>query len=1016
MKLKLNLLLLILVASFSFVGCSRPKQETTSKINLNFGGAPSQKVGSLSECSGVCLRHVVVNVSGSGFPGIDLSIDVEDLQSGNLSLEVPSGGDRLFQVIAVYYDSSNSSMIFYYGDSIQSLSGGTKDISIDVKPLNQSSSEQGHISGRWLGNDALAKYPTGELRVMYRPPNGRPAMTIEKSAIIAGWFSAFSIQGLNFDYVVKTYLGETVVLFENMNYENLTTSQNIFKVRLPAHIDEGKPEQPVNYIYGFFGAPIHTSGKYVCYETAAETLGRFKKSDGVSTYDWEELVKTGGTTDFVNCGGDSSFPFQTNSAIKVLPKFLLNGKTTSGGFLGPFAGRIEGTSLSIFTMDSNSFSVAVVPGGAAIFDKAVLFSLPADKNEVFGDDRVPCEAFARGEHGASRRGEVALLPTGTIATGSHNISAADSGLPTALCPSYQGKVHNGGYFKRGHSNAWPSPTPVASEATGFEIQGPHKISAGLCHVYGIKLKDGSNYSAVSSVPKSISIGLSGVTGVVYTDSNCTSSGSTISVPANMGYQQFSVLTSGGGSSGSLSSTTNDFANTAVYLNFEYTSSPGGEFDIKFAHSFQWSPPVGECRPIEFFVVDSSGYPTNLAGDRLFAITTSHANLGVYANCNDANALAGHTILGGQYRAQLYIKTTGPVPANATITAVHSTLSDAVYFNVSPGLNYLTLNLKKNSQIVGSYQLLLNECYEVNISADQNNASSLPLNSQLISSNGQFYPASDCVSGGSPQASFTVNPAMMTPSGGPIYFKAYSSPASVMFDQNYNPLISAPQSNVSLNNANFQGLYPSGLVGWFKSSSLSGSWSDSASLLSPIAYYGPASTPDANLQPYGVNVLRFGGASDYTDTLSLPNLSDMTISIMVKPSSISLNQNILKFAHGGTYTYLRISTGGDLLMDSNPPVLNSAVSVGNWAVIHLRRQVSDASNSTWYMSVNNGAWNSTNLTDTDKGAAITGITLGTSSSFIGDMAEIVIHNSVLNASDVQNNYMLLRSIYPLTSLP
>jgi len=77
--------LFVLISALFILGCSRPEnQKTSSQIKLQLPNMNSQKLSSLESCEEVCLHHLIVNVTGSGFQPIELSIDVEDLETDQL--------------------------------------------------------------------------------------------------------------------------------------------------------------------------------------------------------------------------------------------------------------------------------------------------------------------------------------------------------------------------------------------------------------------------------------------------------------------------------------------------------------------------------------------------------------------------------------------------------------------------------------------------------------------------------------------------------------------------------------------------------------------------------------------------------------------------------------------------------------------------------------------------------------------------------------------------------------------
>ena len=1012
MKLKINLLLLILVTSFSFFGCSRPKQETTSKINLNFGGAPSQKVGSLSECSGVCLYHVILNVSGPGFPGIDLSVDAEDLNNGSLSIEVPSGSDRLFQLIAVYYDTANSSMLFYYGDSVQTLSGGTKDIALDVKALNQSSSEQGHIAGRWLGNDVLPKFPTGELRVMYRPPNGRPAMTIEKSMMVTGWFSAFSIQGINFDYVVKTLSGETVTIFENTNFESFAVGPKILKIRLPSHFDDGNSEQPVNYVYGFFGSPVHTVSKSVCYENIAFSLDRFKKADQTS-YTWAELVKSGGTASYTACGG-SSFPYQTDSAIKVFPHFLENGKDSSGGFLGILAGQINNDNFQLVSTTPGSFSLAALPGASTIFDKAVLFTLPEDKREVFGDGRLPCDALARGEHGALRRGELSLLPFGTVATGSHNISMAESNLPYAVCPSTQGRVVNGGYFSKGSGSSWPQPSPVPMAANDFDIYTYPKARQTQCRPVRVQLKNANQFAVADSL-KNISLSASGVTVALYSDSSCTNP---LANPYNLtfnsgeGQKDFFYNVSGGSNLLIESTSANNSFSISKSSNIQIESAGGTATKIiSLKNSVYLSP--NQCQEVELMSLDASDFPTNRGVTDTYTVTSNlPGDFKLVDSCATKNAVGNFSFSSSDYIKRISILAGPNNFSNAQLSFSGAYSIAPVYGNISPTVGHLTIEIKKSSLPV--VNLFQEECYEVRVRSNVNNGPTFPIPVKIHATGGQFYNASGCAGliGVTTDLSLGVS-VDMTPT---VYLKTNSgSNLTINFDGAHNPFLSNPSANLALNST-LLGLNLGNLSRWFQSINATPAWASSVNAAT-ATFSSLTQTSDANLLPYGANKIEFTDGTSNFLNLSPVTLGNSSFSFLIYISGSNVNKSIGKYHNSsqGVATYISTNATGFLQIGSN--ISSGTLNSGQWYFVTIVRTQLDASNQSFDMYLNGSQiLNGSVLNGTNYGLPVDQYILGLSSSFGGFVAETLLNDVAFNPTDALNLYQYMKAKYPNLSLP
>ena len=159
---------LVLIA-FALAACTR-QDATKATVNIAIPQKMnSNKVGAFAADD--TLMRVTINVSGPGLPGPilmnwdacrDCPADTGSFAS--LFVDVPTGDNRLFQVLAVYKSSSTKTMSFYYGEEAKSLVTAQEAIKIKVNSVSQGLQVvQGQVSGRLL--DTVATGPTDEVEI-----------------------------------------------------------------------------------------------------------------------------------------------------------------------------------------------------------------------------------------------------------------------------------------------------------------------------------------------------------------------------------------------------------------------------------------------------------------------------------------------------------------------------------------------------------------------------------------------------------------------------------------------------------------------------------------------------------------------------------------------------------------------------------------------------------------------------------------------------------------------------------
>jgi hypothetical protein len=267
-----------MLASIHNLGCTRKNSEK-SNLQINLPQQITQnKLG--VQGGALTLGHVVINVSGSGMPGpivINWDADGGKTAPSSFFVEAPQGDGRLVQILAVYKDSTTSSMSFYYGDVMANFNSPDINLLIPVAAVGTSTIYDGQIAGRYLtsANDG----PSGEIEIRFLPP-GKPSLLIERSFMFHGWFSVFGLSGQSFSYQLKGF-GELFggpVSLDSSAFA--TTSNTLLKLTLPVHnrseSSSVKPENPSTYVWGYFGDSNFTSSKKICADFSTALTKMYK--------------------------------------------------------------------------------------------------------------------------------------------------------------------------------------------------------------------------------------------------------------------------------------------------------------------------------------------------------------------------------------------------------------------------------------------------------------------------------------------------------------------------------------------------------------------------------------------------------------------------------------------------------------------------------------------------------------------------------------------------------------------
>lgn len=296
----------------SAISCSRggisPKLSVSIGINNGQGGLDANDH----------LSIVIVNVKVPGKGPIVREVEYKDgptiIMGQPITVEIadiPTGDGFFIQVLAVYESQTNGAMKFLYGDATANVKGET---SVAITADNAGSSNiMVRVAGRYLTNETPDSGPTGVMIAQFLPPNGKPAVTIERSYMVNGWFQAFAIDSATagFRYV----MADGTIIFNSFNASSafLSPSAKLLKVIKPVSArreNRGDSSEirisPETHSYlGYFNLPA--TSKRVCFVNQVEGVPGLFDSTMTTPLKWN--ASSGAVTDIRVAGGGNSEPF-----------------------------------------------------------------------------------------------------------------------------------------------------------------------------------------------------------------------------------------------------------------------------------------------------------------------------------------------------------------------------------------------------------------------------------------------------------------------------------------------------------------------------------------------------------------------------------------------------------------------------------------------------------------------------------------------------------------------------------
>lgn len=574
MQTKFYLMMSLLI--FQLAACTRAVKEDLAKVSIALPSTLSSGP-SAAGAANLEIAHVAINATGAGIAApIVYSWDsCHDCQSPpppptSFTLDVPSGTARLIQILAVYKDTATEQMVFYYGDSTSDLKTAEVTLDIAILPVGQGAITSGRASGRYLSTATSG--PTGIIDIKYSPGNGKPALILERGAIVNGWFNLFMLSGASLQYVLRN-TGEMLwgqeMSFESAAMNPAESSGAYFDQRvrayLPVHIRVDQRDGVINYypqeaetfVWGYWGPGA--VGKKVCTSgldssPVPQRLKRYASSNlssspplSVSHYinfnlavptkaelndttnPYSTIVVQGGSNMSSSCDSfaDTATNQYSNFQKVTLDLFDGNGSDNVAGFRGIFRGAGSGNFVNISNTDPKNISGQVLPGVEAVFNGLRLY-------KRLGPEDLHMDAPLCAELAAGAKGFVpgsttdAVIGTDGNFTLSSNISAAEasSGVSAVLCPVYNGTLAPLGIFlgkwmfgSYGGGSGGGSSGPATQLAT---VMFGNKVANFTCTPFFVEARDANNHPAYFNGSMDLTFTLDNGDTLVYSDPYCSS--------------------------------------------------------------------------------------------------------------------------------------------------------------------------------------------------------------------------------------------------------------------------------------------------------------------------------------------------------------------------------------------------------------------------------------------------------------------------------------------------------------
>lgn len=540
------------------LGCDRHASSKAS-ITLQVPKELQEKVGSQS-VSGLNLVHLALQISG---PGLTQTYQkIVDAGDGNsipdtVTIDdLPSGDNRVIQLLAAYAAADSDSAHVYYGDVTQSLKNATEVVSVPIAKLGGSgASTMARVTGRYLTSNLSGPY--GTIDMIYRPA-GKPAIPVDKKKIIGGWFEVSTFADVPVDFVISSMDGASNGLIVGSQWINssFTPSNQLIKFTIPAGFEEReengatvfKAMDAEEQVFGYFSANASfLSDKKICVTSKTQEgggtvhLGSLMAADK-TTARVLKYYPTGTTPVFANsqvtlAGGIDKSTCGTLLAQDEFHKYLWYlPQYTSGqynrhddfasslgiseSFVGPvrtnpydnFAFRGKLATMAFFPFSTVHRSATLLPGMEYAMDGVRVYEISPNSH---GDDR--CDRLDANTY-VFKKSISPLVSGHTIAVRNSDLPAIGLSHEYGLCLSVKGEAV-GRLLRIGPMVNAPVPADLIYSSIYNGAQG----YVGYCKPVSIEIASNnpSWYLPYQTVAATLSATTLGVADpVIYTDPLC----------------------------------------------------------------------------------------------------------------------------------------------------------------------------------------------------------------------------------------------------------------------------------------------------------------------------------------------------------------------------------------------------------------------------------------------------------------------------------------------------------------
>lgn len=746
-------ILIVFILLVGLLGCSRPDANKT-KFTLSL---PTGINGSFASTlpNSVHLGHVVINISGAGMTPVVFNWDGHNggAPPAEFSFELSQGTGRLVQVLEVFVDDSDQSMLFYYGDSTLDFNSAKITANIPITKINQATTISGQVMGRYY--TSATEGPTGIVNTTYAPP-GKPDMIIETSFIYDGWFSFMGMTGIDFTYRMAN---GTKIFGGPVNLSNamFDPTESVFKLALPVSTSNNNGTIESNgaelYVWGWFGDPniVDLSSKKVCKNSTAGFSGPSERgvygnvatkltynqiTNNASFPTVLELANTTsplGTIPFIGGVSDSDSACTGNTyvnAFTVSNLNIKNGKEQAAPFRGPLMIKNLASNEALIG-SSNIRQGTLLPNFAATQVVAYIYpdnqNTLAIKNQKSGFDCInppASQAVVTANIDGNRNFDLDF--TGYSANTSVGLCFKNGSFTYARGMfKYNGTYDNGGSSSGGSSSGGGGGTP-----TQLGIESNPAMGSGECKRVRIKKLNSNGFE--TSMGSAVSVNLTSSNGgVAFYPSNDFCTGSNINSISILDTMPSAEVNMRAASTGTFTITAASSGLTNGTKTIQIRSS--GDF-TDFKDEFNRLGNLSTCKEIKIRAFTTNSDPLGTyTGSALIKSTSSTLGTSFFSSlgCSSpitADANGYHPFSFNAGIASIFMRSTSTGIGGLDIKVIDGTLEFKQY------LNYKVVSDTEPTQllITGAN---LDSTYTPNKFVDYNTLDCIPYTLQVSTDNG-----------------------------------------------------------------------------------------------------------------------------------------------------------------------------------------------------------------------------------------------------------------------------------------